>query len=170
LEHSDVIVALEAGKRAGKVRAIAYSGENEDLVYAVACGRFDGFMASLNLCDQRILHTALPAMVGKGFIAKRAVANHPWRFAERPVGDYCEEYWCRWKAMHLDPQGLEWGELSLRFALSAPGVSCAIVGTAHREHWMHSLAWAAKGPLDTDRMQELVSAFQRHDQGWNGQV
>jgi hypothetical protein len=35
---------------------------------------------------------------------------------------------------------------------------------------MHSLAWAAKGPLDTDRMQELVSAFQRHDQGWNGQV
>ena len=90
LEQSDVIDALEAAKQAGKVRAIAYSGENTDLAWAVACGRFDGFMASLNLCDQRIASAALPAMAGRGFIAKRAVANHPWRFAQRPVGDYCE--------------------------------------------------------------------------------
>jgi aryl-alcohol dehydrogenase-like predicted oxidoreductase len=82
LEQTDVIDALEAAKRAGKVRAMAYSGENEDLAWAVASGRFDGFMASLNICDQRIVSNTLPAMAGKGFIAKRAVANHPWRFEQ----------------------------------------------------------------------------------------
>jgi aryl-alcohol dehydrogenase-like predicted oxidoreductase len=170
LEQSDVIDALEAAKQAGKVRAIAYSGENEDLAWAVACGRFDGFMASLNLCDQRIASAALPAMAGRGFIAKRAVANHPWRFAQRPVGDYCEPYWERWQAMGLDNRGLEWGEISLRFALSIPGVSAAIVGTAKGDHLLHSLEWAGKGPLPADWLSELRSAFARHDQEWLGQI
>ncbi|OYU46191.1 MAG: aldo/keto reductase [Burkholderiales bacterium PBB4] len=170
LERGDVIDALEAAKRAGKVRALAYSGENEDLAYAVACGRFDGFMASLNICDQRILGAQLPVMQGKGFIAKRAVANHPWRFAQRPVGDYCEEYWVRWQAMGLDPRGLEWGEISLRFALGSPGVHAAVVGTAKQGHLMHSLEWAAKGPLEADWMAELQQAFTQYDQGWTGQI
>jgi len=174
LETTDVIDALEAGKRAGKVRAIAYSGENIDLAYAVACGRFDGFMASLNICDQRILTNALPAMEGKGFIAKRSVANHPWRFAERPVGDYCEEYWSRWQAMGLHQpglnRGLDWGEISLRFALGQPGVTAAIVGTSKAAHLQHSLDWAAKGPLPAEWMRELQSTFAQHDQGWVGQI
>jgi aryl-alcohol dehydrogenase-like predicted oxidoreductase len=170
LEQTDVIDAMEAAKRAGKVRAIAYSGENEDLAFAVACGRFDGFMASLNICDQRAIGGALPAMPGKGFIAKRAVANHPWRFAQRPVGDYCEAYWTRWKAMGLDNRGLEWGEVSLRFALSWTGVSSAIVGTARAEHLQQSLQWAARGPLPTDWVTELRNAFVHHDLGWVGQI
>ena len=170
LEQTDVIDALESAKRAGKVRAMAYSGENEDLAWAVACGRFDGFMASLNICDQRILGSALPAMSGKGFIAKRAVANHPWRFAHRPVGDYCEEYWARWQAMKLDNRGLAWGEVSLRFALSLPGVSAAIVGTAKGTHLAQSLAWAAKGALPSDWVAELQAAFAHHDNHWVGQI
>ena len=170
LEQGDVIDALEAAKRAGKVRAIAYSGENDDLAYAIACGRFDGFMASLNICDQRITRTLLPAMQGKGFIAKRAVANHPWRFAERPVGDYCEEYWLRWQAMGLDNRGLDWGEISLRFALGVGGVSGAVVGTAKLPHLLHSLQWAVKGPLDAEWVTELQNAFAAHDQGWTGEI
>ena len=170
LEQTDVIDALETAKRAGKVRAMAYSGENEDLDWAVACGRFDGFMASLNLCDQRIVRNALPAMVGKGFIAKRAVANHPWRFAQRPVGDYCEEYWTRWQAMGLDNRGLAWGEISLRFALSFPGVSTAIVGTAKVSHPAQTLEWAAKGPLPSEWATELQATFKQHDKNWTGQI
>ena len=45
LERGDVIEALEQAKAAGKIRAMAYSGENDDLAYALATGRFDGFMA-----------------------------------------------------------------------------------------------------------------------------
>ena len=170
LEQGDVIDALDAAKRAGKVRAMAYSGENDDLAYAIACGRFDGFMASLNICDQRIIHTLLPAMQGKGFIAKRAVANHPWRFAQRPVGNYAEEYWLRWQAMGLNNRGLEWGEISLRFALSIAGVTGAVVGTAKAAHFLQAQTWAAKGPLNAAWVAELQSAFAAHDQDWAGQI
>lgn len=170
LERGDVIDALEAARRAGKVRATAYSGENDDLAYAIACGRFDGFMASLNFCDQRIIDTLLTALQGKGFIAKRAVANHPWRFTRRPVGDYCETYWLRWQAMGLDNRGLEWGEISLRFALATAGVTGAVVGTAKALHLQQARAWAAKGPLDAAWVAELRSAFAAHDQDWVGQI
>ena len=170
LEQTNVMDALEAAKHAGKVRAMAYSGENEDLAWAVACGRFDGFMASLNICDQRIASNALPAMSGTGFIAKRAVANHPWRFEQRPVGDYSEDYWARWQAMGLDNRGVEWGEISLRFALSIPGVSAALVGTAKDAHLKQSLQWAARGPLPSDWVAELQTAFNQHDTDWTGQI
>jgi aryl-alcohol dehydrogenase-like predicted oxidoreductase len=170
LEQTDVIDALEAAQRAGKVRAIAYSGENDDLQWAVACGRFDGFMASLNLCEQRIIDTVLPAMAAKGFIAKRPVANHPWRHAVRPVGDYCETYWERWRAMNLDNRGLAWGELSLRFGLSTPGVTAAVVGSARADHVQQSLEWAKRGPIDPDWRTHLLEVFARHDTNWTGQI
>jgi len=34
LEQTEGMAALEAAKRAGKVRAMAYSGENDDLAWA----------------------------------------------------------------------------------------------------------------------------------------
>ena len=62
------------------MRAIAYSGDNGDLAFAVGTGRFDGYMASLNICDQRVIDDVLPDIAAQGFIAKRPSANHPWRF------------------------------------------------------------------------------------------
>ncbi|MGB8855831.1 MAG: aldo/keto reductase [Burkholderiales bacterium] len=170
LERDDVIDALELAKRQGKVRAIAYSGDNEDLVYAIATGRFDGFMASLNLCDQGLIKTALPRMGNKGFIAKRPAANHPWRFDQLPVGEYCEEYWRRWQAMKIDHRDMPWGELALRFTLSIPRVCSAIVGTANRAHLLQNIQWAAKGPLDKRQVEEIQSRFQLHGDDWRGEV
>jgi len=170
LERDDVIDALEQAKRAGKIRAIAYSGENEDLAHAVQMQRFDGFMASLNLCDQRVIDTTLPQLNGKGFIAKRPSANHPWRFEQAPVGDYCETYWHRWQAMGLSSHGLAWGELAIRFALSIPGVASAIVGTGSLTHLLQNLSWAAEGELDASIVAELRAGFRRHDSEWTGQI
>ena len=170
LERGDVVDALERGKRDGKIRAMAYSGENDDLAYAMAMQRFDGFMASLNLCDQRVINTTLPALHGNGFITKRPSANHPWRFEQRPVGDYCEPYWQRWKAMDLPNYGLDWGELAIRFALSIPGVASAIVGTGNIAHLQQNLDWAAAGSLDASLMQELHARFRQHDDDWSGQI
>jgi len=48
----------------------------------------------------RILHIAKNK--GMGFIAKRPIANAPWRFRAQPVGHYCEEYWKRWQTMDFD--------------------------------------------------------------------
>jgi aryl-alcohol dehydrogenase-like predicted oxidoreductase len=170
LAADEVIAALVAARAAGKVRAIAYSGENEDLDYALGRPEFDGFMASLNLFDQRVIDRALPRLDGRGFIAKRPVANHPWRFATQPVGDYCETYWLRWRAMDLDDGGLDWGELALRFTLSVPGVSGAVVGTSRIEHLREAIGWAETGALDAGALARWRARFGDCDTGWTGQI
>jgi len=170
LERGEVIAALERAKHDGKVRAIAYSGDGDDLACAVGTGRFDGFMASVNICDQRVIDDVLPDITAQGFIAKRPSANHPWRFNDRPVGDYCEEYWLRWRAMGLPSHGHEWGEIAIRFALSLPQVSSAIIGTGSMAHLKQNIAWSGAGGLDADWFEELRAAFRQHDRGWLGQI
>ena len=170
LAANEVIEALVAARQAGKLRAIAYSGENEDLAYALGRPEFDGYMASLNLFDQRVISEALTRLGGRGFIAKRPVANHPWRFAEQPVGDYCEAYWLRWQAMGLDAGGLDWGELALRFTLSVPGVSSAIVGTGKIGHLQEAIGWAENGALDPEAVARWQARFAEKDAGWTGRI
>jgi aryl-alcohol dehydrogenase-like predicted oxidoreductase len=170
LQRDDVIRAMEDAKRAGKVLAIAYSGEGDALRYAVQTGRFDGFMASLNLFDQRVIDELLPRLGGKGFIAKRPLANAPWRFSERPRGDYSESYWLRWRKMHLPDPGMPWGEMAIRFAVWHQGVASAIVGTANVDHLRENLMWAARGPLPNTTVAQIRDAFRRHDEDWTGQV
>lgn len=170
LARGDVVDALERARDAGKVRAIAYSGENEDLAFAISMQRFDGFMASLNLFDQRVIDEALPRLDGRGFIAKRPSANHPWRFSQQPSGDYCEPYWLRWQAMQLRPGNLPWGELAIRFALSVPGVASAIVGTGRLAHLQENIDWAANGKLDDAAVASIRERFRASDADWRGQV
>ena len=170
LRREEVIAALEAAKQAGKVGAIAYSGEGEALAYAVETGRFDGYMASLNFLDQRVIEQVLPRLGDRGFIAKRPLANSPWRFAEHPHGDYSEVYWLRWRKMALPDFGMPWGELAIRFAVWHEGVSSAVAGTAHAQHLREIVAWAERGPLPQALVETLRDAFRRHDQDWTGQV
>jgi aryl-alcohol dehydrogenase-like predicted oxidoreductase len=171
LEAGEVVDALVRARESGKVRAIAYSGENEDLAYALESGRFDGLMASLNPFEQRVADRILPRLDGRGFIAKRPVANHPWRFEARPVGDYCEPYWLRMQAMGLaPPEGMGWGEFALRFTLSVPGVASAIVGTSRLAHLRENVAWAARGPLPAEVIAAWAERFRDRDDGWTGQV
>lgn len=77
----------------------------------------------LNLCDRRLIDDVPPKIAGKGFIAKRPSANHPWRFSRAPMGNYCEAYWHRWRAMNPPNRERAWGEVAIRFALSVPAVS-----------------------------------------------
>jgi aryl-alcohol dehydrogenase-like predicted oxidoreductase len=131
---------------------------------------FDGFMASLNVCDQRVINDALPLLKGRGFIAKRPSANHPWRFEQAPVGDYCEPYWHRWRAMKLPDIEGEWGELAIRFSLSIPGVASAIVGTGDVTHLEQNVKWANAGPLHAELTESLRFTFFDHDENWIGQI
>lgn len=172
LEAGEVIRALEEARAAGKVRAIAYSGDNDALDFAVQCGRFDSIETSVNLCDQRVIKEAIQpaAHKGMGVIAKRPVANAPWRFAEEPTGHYAEEYWKRWQAMDIDPEGIPWQELALRFTLGIPGLTTAIAGTANLEHLAENIAIAEKGPLPEALQQKIYAAFQAKDDNWIGQT
>lgn len=172
LAQGSVIEALEQAKAAGKIRAMAYSGENEALAFALASGRFDGVQCSLNLCDQRALGDTLPVTraQGQGLLAKRPLANAPWLWAERPAGEYCEVYWTRMKAMGLDPGDLDWPELALRFAAFHEGVSSCIVGTTKLEHLKANLRSLEHGPLPADRVAAIRAAFAACDDRWDGQI
>ena len=172
LQQGEVIDALERARSAGKLGTVAYSGENEALAWAVASGRFGGVECSVNLFDQGSLAGPL-AQAGErgiGVIAKRALGNAPWRFAERPVGDYCEAYWQRLQALAYDTAGLPWDELALRFAAHCPEVSCAIVGTTSVEHLRHNVALAAKGPLPAGLQATIRRRFADMGAAWPGEV
>ncbi len=79
LEQGDVILALEHAKQAGKIGIMAYSGENEDLDYAISTHRFGSIQCSVNICDQRGINTLIPFAVEKelGVIAKDRSQTHP---------------------------------------------------------------------------------------------
>lgn len=174
LERGDVVEALREGVHAGKVRAAGYSGEGDALEWAVRSGAFEVVQASVNLVDQRSLEGALAEAHarGVGVIAKRPLANAPWRSDERPRSPELATYWERWRAMGLGAMRgpLAHGELALRFAAFQRPVSSAILGTTALEHLEQALAWAARGPLDNALAEALRSAFMRHDRGWHGVV
>ena len=172
LKNSDVIPALERALKLGKIRVAAYSGDNEALEWAALSGKFGSLETSVNICDQRVLEKVIPnaAQAGLGIIAKRPIANAPWRYSERPVGNYCETYWERLQTMKLEPEGLDWDEFALRFSAFAPGVSSAIVGTSSLTNLARNVEIVEKGALSSDAVVRVRAVFKMHDQDWVGQV
>ena len=161
LERGDLQDALDAAVAAGKIGVAAYSGDNEHLAYAVDSGRFGSIETSVNLADQWNLRHVVGQRAELGVIAKRPLANAPWRFAERPVGDYAELYWERLRALALDPAGLAWDELALRFTAYAPGVHSAITGTASLEHLQRNIQILDAGPLPREVLDQIDAAWHR---------
>lgn len=177
LQQGEVIQALQTAQQAGKVRVMAYSGEDEELAWVVESGLFGCVEHSLNVCDQQVIDAVLPLAVekGMGVIAKRPLANAPWRFEHCPTGDYAEAYWTRWNTMcrsvpGLKPGSIEWQELALRFSAYTPGVSSIIVGTSSLQHLKQNVS-LMQGALPDNDYQHLREAFAQSNPGnWNGQV
>ena len=171
LERGDVIAALHDARRAGKVRCAAYSGDNEPLEWAAASGQFDSLQLSWNLCDQRagsVIDRAHQA--GLGVIAKRPLANAPWRFADRPIGHEAELYWLRWRELAFDPGELTWDELAARFAAHHAGISSAIIGTRRAAHLAHNAELVARGPLPPPVIDAMRARFQAIGADWSARI
>ncbi|MCC6132359.1 MAG: aldo/keto reductase [Acidobacteria bacterium] len=170
LREAGVVEALGRAVEAGKVRVAAYSGENEALEWAVNSGEFGSIECSVNFCDQRVIRDLFPRAAGReiGVIAKRPLANAVWRHSECPRGDDRaeEEYWWRWRTMGLDPRGLAFSELGLRFAAFAPGVASTIVGTRNIQHLMDNVRALESGPLPDEVRAEIERSFIENDPGW----
>jgi aryl-alcohol dehydrogenase-like predicted oxidoreductase len=166
LQRGEVIDALLEAKKKGKIKLAAYSGENQALEFAINSGKFDSIMTSVNICDQHSLNKLVPKAKEKqlGVIAKRPIANAPWKFSERPIGSYAEEYWLRWKEMNL-PDSDNWLETFLRFTVFAEGVDSAIVGTTNINHLKKDVELIQKGPLDKTLVALIKSAFRDN---WSG--
>lgn len=169
LEKGEVVRALEDCKSSGKLRVAAYAGDNAELRWAIESGRFGSVQTSVNVCDQFNLRQHLPQAQsrGLGVIAKRPLAGAVWRFGDRP-GDHAEgQYWDRFHTMGMDPQGLDWGELALRFSAFAPGVTSAIVGTNKPENFQRNLDIVNRGPLDAATQALITQTFAACDSGWS---
>jgi len=172
LLRGEVILALEKAKKDGKVRQMAFSGENEALEYAMDTGCFDSIQCSVNICDQRGISKFFPktSKLGLGVIAKRPIANAPWRYAEPPVGHYSEEYWHRFKKMNIELQGIDLADMAIRFTAFTPGVSTCILGSSNIEHIKQGINAVEKGPLNKEILDYLQNKFRENDDNWVGLI
>ena len=167
LERGEVVEALVEAKRAGKVVASAYSGDNEALAFAVQSGAFDVVQLSLNVVDQGSIEGWLPGGLlriakerGLGVLAKRALANSVWRFAQRPTAPDHREYWTRLAALGIEaPRGMPWPAAALRFTLGVSEVDVAIVGTSRLSHLEEACRWASEGALEPLQHAALRAAW-----------
>jgi aryl-alcohol dehydrogenase-like predicted oxidoreductase len=178
LQQGDVLAALVAARDAGKVRFVGYSGDNEAAAYAATLPDVAVVQTSINLADQRNIDVVLPVARQHqvGVMAKRPIANAAWKATTEQRGiyrDYSRDYTARLSAMKLKPAELgveSWSELALRFTLSHPDVTTAIVGTTNPANARANAEAAAKGPLPENVLQSIRDAFRRADpkQQWVG--
>jgi aryl-alcohol dehydrogenase-like predicted oxidoreductase len=166
LRRGDLQDTLDEAAAAGKVVVAGYSGDNEHQAFAVDSGRFGAIETSINIADQWNLRNVVGHRPDVGVIAKRPLANAPWRFAKRPTGNYAELYWERLQQLDLDPGELDWAEFALRFTAYAPGVHSAITGTAKLTNLRRNVEAASHGPLPAAALERIDHAWQRVASNW----
>jgi aryl-alcohol dehydrogenase-like predicted oxidoreductase len=147
-----VVEVLKQARAAGKIRFLGYSGDGEDALCAVESGEFDTLQISVSIADQEAIDLVLPkaAARGMGVIVKRPIANAAWRDARRAADPYARPYYLRLQKLGYDflAGGVKDSiATALRFTLSTPGVTTAIVGTSKPGRWQENAAIAQAGPL-----------------------
>jgi aryl-alcohol dehydrogenase-like predicted oxidoreductase len=174
LRRGEVTAALQGAREAGKIRVAAYSGDNEPLRWAVDSGLFGSVQTSYSLCDQAARANGSmerAAANGLGVIAKRPLANAPWRAEPPDPGDgAAAAYRSRWAALDVDLGGIPPGEAALRFAVHEPGVHSAIVGSSSLDHLQRNADAAARGPLPAGLVEALHAWFDAKGAGWGGMI
>jgi aryl-alcohol dehydrogenase-like predicted oxidoreductase len=152
------IEALESLRADGKVRFIGMSGTLPHLPEHIAMGVFDVFQipySALQPDHDELVSGAANAGAGvliRGAVA-RGTASEDKNWTVQPLSSSGPPAHDRWEAAKLDElldDGMNRHEFILRFTLSHPGVTSAIVGTSKPEHLRSNVAAAARGPLPDD--------------------
>ncbi len=164
LEEHDSIAELEALRREGKVRFIGMSGTLPELEDHIEMGVFDVFQIPYSALERE--HEALisdAARRGAGIVIRGGVARGVIVKDESVIDEYPASLQPgfrarrkRWHELNVDDllDGMTPMEFMLRFTLSHPDVSTAIVGTAKIAHLKENVAAAARGPLPRDVYEE----------------
>jgi len=141
----------------------------------VNSGAFDTLQTSVSIADQSSIDRAIVEAVkrGMGVIAKRPIANVAWQHASRPE-DYFAPYWERFKKLDYDflKSDLENAVVTaLRFTISVPGVSTAIVGTQHPGRWQENARIVEQGLLAPEIYASIRKRWRQVAQpDWVGQT
>lgn len=172
LKQGEALGALAAARDAGKIRFAGYSGDNETVAYAATLPDVAVVETSINVADQANIESLLPLAVRHdvGVIVKRPVANAAWKALTDLPGmyaDYAKTYHERLSAMKPRLAAAlgapiadgDWPVIALRFTLSQPGVTTAIVGTTNPDHIQKNLDAAEAGPLPEPLQTALRTAF-----------
>lgn len=156
LERGEVPAALVEAVKAGKVRVAAYSGDGHPLYVSTKLPGFSAVQASLSILDRNNAPTLSIAKSEHGFgtLAKRALANAPWRYAEAPEREDEAQYWWRWREMAL-ALGADPAAIALRWVVHHTDVDCALVGTRQAARLDAAVAAVAEGPLPDDLLAHL---------------
>lgn len=185
LQSGDALGALIKARDGGKIKHIGYSGDNEAATWAAQQPDVAVVETSINVVDQTNIDGVLAQAVKNkvGIIAKRPIANAAWKDIDSQEGmyrNYAATYTDRFAKMGLKPADLGfsgepnevWPEIALRFTLSQPGVTTAIVGTTRLANALRNLDYAAKGALPAGAIEKLRAAFKKAnpDGQWTGQT
>ena len=187
LKKGEALGALVKARDAGKVRFVGYSGDNEAAAHAAGLDEVAVIETSVSICDQANIDTVLPEARRNnvGVLAKRSIANAAWKDVSEQRGvyvNYAKTYAERLAKMAIMPAdlgfpgevGAAWSEIALRFTLSQPGVSTAIVGTTKTSNVERNLETLSKGALPENVVSDLRAAFRRAEaaagEPWLGQT
>ena len=176
LKKGEVIEALQKAKKEGKTRYIGYSGDCAAALYAVNSGVFDALQTSVSVADQEAIDKLIPLAHEKnmGVIAKRPIANAAWRNKAKPSNSYLVEYWERLHKLNydfVDGNHAHTAATALRFTLSIPGVSVAIVGTTKPARWSENSDALTNGLLEDSEFSAIRSKWQQTATAeWTGQT
>ncbi|MEZ5426107.1 MAG: aldo/keto reductase [Pyrinomonadaceae bacterium] len=176
LEKGEVVEALNEARDRGYTRFIGYSGDAENARFAVETGAFDTLQTSVSVADQQAIDLTIPLAREKemGVIAKRPVANAVWRNSSKPEDSYHHEYWDRIQKLKYGFLDGDLGESigkALRFTLSVPGVTAAIVGTTKPGRWSQNAGYVGQGPLPAEEFEAIRRRWKEAGgDDWPGQV
>ena len=124
---------------------------------------FDGFIADASAHGTGVMAIRVYAAGAlSATLDRHPVASPPPR-PLIPGSEYADDVARALRMRELaDELGMESVlELGLRFALSAPGVSTALVGLSSLAHLETAIRWAERGALDPDQF-ELAASARRH--------
>jgi aryl-alcohol dehydrogenase-like predicted oxidoreductase len=171
LEADEALESLVKAREAGKIRFAGYSGDNEAATFAAKLPDVAVVETSINYVDQVNITGLLPVAKANnvGIIAKRPVANAAWIGLANMKGlyvNYAKDYTQRHDAMGLKAEDLgmndsQWAELALRFTLSFPQITTAIVGTTKQANAMANIEYASKGPLSAEQIKLITDRFKQ---------
>lgn len=162
IARGELLEVLKELKRAGKVRYFGAATRGEEApLQAIKSGFFQTIQVGVSILDQRMRDRILADAFasGMGIVARsvylKGVLTSRRQFLLKSLdelryrADAVEEFALRNRLSVM--------EAALRFAISVPEVSVALVGTARREELDEALAYAERGVLPAPIMAELGS-------------